>query len=150
MKNILSTVIIFFILASVSFAQNPPATKQTTLFERLGGTVGITKIVDDVVEAHMNNPAIKARFAPYNKTPERLAAIKQRTVEFFSAGGGGNVTYTGRDMPNTHKGMNISPAEFMHVVDDILIVLEEHKIDETSKKDVLAILWSLKGMIISQ
>ena len=125
-------------------------TKQTTLFERLGGTEGITKIVDDVVEAHMNNPAIKARFTPYNQTPEQLAAIKQRTVEFFSAGGGGNVTYAGRDMPNAHKGMNISSAEFMHVVDDILNVLQKHKIDETSKKDVLAILWSLKGMIISQ
>jgi hemoglobin len=53
-------------------------------------------------------------------------------------------------MPTTHKGMNISPEEYMHVVDDILQVLDKHKIDEESKKDVLAILWSLKGMIISK
>ena len=30
------------------------------LFERLGGTAGITAIVDDVVDAHMNNPSISA------------------------------------------------------------------------------------------
>lgn len=122
----------------------------TILFERLGGTTGITTIVEDVVEAHMNNPSISARFLPYKEQPEKLAVIKQHTIDFFSAGSGGPITYTGRDMPTTHKGMNISPAEYMHVVDDILQVLEKHKIDETSKKEVLAILWSLKGMIISQ
>lgn len=131
-------------------SQKSNSTDQAILFERLGGTKGISIIVDDVVEAHMNNPAIKARFVPYKEQPERLAVIKQHTIDFFSAGSGGPVTYSGRDMPTTHKGMNISPAEYMHVVDDILLVLDKHKIDEGSKKDVLAILWSLKGMIISQ
>ena len=120
------------------------------LFDRLGGTTGITALVDDVVEAHMNNPAISARFLPYKEQPEKLAVIKHHTIDFFSAGSGGPATYSGRDMPTTHKGMNISPAEYMHVIDDILMVLDKHKIDEQSKKDVLAILWSLKGMIISK
>lgn len=120
------------------------------LFERLGGTDGIRRIVDDVVEAHMNNPAISARFLPYKEQPERLAVIKKHTVDFFSAGSGGPVTYSGRDMPTTHKGMNISPEEYMHVTEDIMLVLTEHKIDDESKKDVLSILWSLKGMIIAQ
>ncbi|MEO6136611.1 MAG: group 1 truncated hemoglobin [Ginsengibacter sp.] len=120
------------------------------LFERLGGSKGITSIVDDVVEAHMKNPSISARFLPYKEQPERLAIIKHHTVEFFSAGSGGLVIYTGRDMPTTHKGMNISPAEYMYVIEDIMQVLDTHKIDEESKKDVLSILWSLKGMIISK
>ena len=120
------------------------------LFERLGGTQGITAIVDDVVEVHMNNPAICARFLPYKEQPERLASIKRHSVDFFSAGSGGPVVYSGRDMPATHKGMNISPAEYMYVVDDILMVLGKHNIDEESKKEVLAILWSLKEMIIAK
>jgi hemoglobin len=120
------------------------------LFERLGGTNGIAAIVDDVVLAHMNNPAISARFLPYMEEPERLALIKKHTIDFFSAGSGGQVDYTGRDMPTTHKGMNISPAEYMHVIDDILTVLDNHKKDDETKKDVLAILWSLKGMIIAK
>jgi hemoglobin len=121
-----------------------------SLFDRLGGTAGITTIVNDVVEAHMNNPAINARFLPYKEQPERLAVIKQHTIDFFSAGSGGPATYSGRDMPTTHKGMNISPTEYMNVVDDILKVLDKHKTDDDSKKDVLAILWSLKDMIISK
>ena len=53
-------------------------------------------------------------------------------------------------MVSAHKGMNISHAEYMHVVDDIFAALDKNAIDENTKKDVLAILWSLKGMIISQ
>lgn len=120
----------------------------TSLFDRLGGTTGITKIVDDVVDTHMQNPAIANRFKPYLETPERLAEIKKHTVDFFSAGSGGNVEYKGRDMPTTHMGMNISRGEYMEVMDDIMLILDKHKIDEESKKEVLAILWSLKGMII--
>ena len=126
----------------------PPETK--TLFDRLGGTTGITAIVDDVIEAHMNNPAINARFLPYQDQPERFAKIRQHTIDFFSMGSGGPVQYKGRDMPTTHQGMNISAAEYLHVMDDIMGVLEKHQIDEESKKDVLAILWSLKGTIMSK
>ena len=129
-------------------AQTVPAGK--TLFERLGETAGITAIVDDVIEAHMNNPAVSARFLPYRDQPERLAVIRQHTIDFFSAGSGGPAEYKGRDMPSTHRGMNISAAEYMHVIDDIMGVLDKHHIDEASKKDVLAILWSLKEMVMAK
>ncbi|MFK5856320.1 MAG: group 1 truncated hemoglobin [Bacteroidota bacterium] len=145
MKKLTIVALLFITLASFAQQQN-----QTSLFIRLGGTEGITSIVDDVVATHMENPNIKAVFLPYNEEPKRLALIKKHTVEFFSAGGGGPIDYTGKSMPNAHRGMNISPAEYMYVVDDIMLVLDEHNIDEESKKDVLAILWSLKGMIIGQ
>lgn len=120
------------------------------LFDRLGGNSGITAIVDAVVEAHMCNPEINARFLPYKEQPETLAVIKKHTIDFFSAGSGAAVTYSGRDMVTTHKGMNITADEYMHVVDDILKVLDEHKIDGATKDEVLGILWSLKGMIMGQ
>jgi len=123
---------------------------QKSLFNRLGGTAGITAIVDDVIEAHMNNQAINARFMPYTELPERFAKIRQHTIDFFSAGSGGPIQYTGRDMPTTHTGMNISTAEYVEVMNDIMGVLDKHKIDEASQKDVLAILWSLKEMIIAK
>lgn len=121
-----------------------------TLFDRLGGTAGITEIVDAVVEAHMLNPSINARFLPIKEQPERLAIIKKHTIEFFSAGSGASVEYTGKDMVTTHKGMNISPAEYLYAIDDILKVLDERKIDTNATAEVLFILWSLKDMVIGQ
>lgn len=121
-----------------------------TLFERLGGTKGISNIVEDTVENHMNNPNVSARFLPFKDKPEQLAIIKQHTIDFFSAGSGGSATYSGKDMVTAHTGMNINPAEYMHVIDDIFASLDKNGIDEDSKKDVLSILWSLKEMIISK
>lgn len=146
MKRLLNVLIFFALISTGCTAQN----NETTLFERLGGSEGITAIVDDAVLEHMNNPAVSARFTPYSLEPERLAIIKKHTVQFFSMGSGGDVAYEGRDMPTAHAGMNISIEEYIHVVDDIMVVLDKHQIDEESKKDVLAILWSLKGTIVAK
>jgi len=121
---------------------------QKTLYERLGGKKGITSLVDDIVEAHMQNPVIQVRFLPYKEDPENLKKIKGHLVDFFSAGSGGNVAYNGRDMETAHKGMNISEAEYMAATDDIMKTLDKHGIDEESKKDVLAITYSLKDQIM--
>jgi hemoglobin len=121
-----------------------------TLYERLGGEEGIITIVDDVVDAHMNNPEVSARFLPYKERPEYLDQVKKHTVNFFCAGSGGPQEYTGRDMTTTHTGMNINATEYMHVIDDAMGVLDKHGIDEQTKKDVLMIFYSLKEQIIGK
>jgi hypothetical protein len=75
MKKQFTFVFALIIISSMLSAQTPPP-ETTTLFERLGGTTGITAIVDDVIEAHMNNPAISSRFKLYLDQPERLAKIR--------------------------------------------------------------------------
>lgn len=122
--------------------------EQRSLYERLGGVDGIAKLVDAIVAAHMQNPVIKARFLPYQSQPERMQTVKQHTVRFLAAGSGGPQKYEGRSMPDAHRGMNISAAEYMAATDDILSVLQQHGIDEQSRKDVLAIAYSLKGEIL--
>jgi hemoglobin len=119
-----------------------------TLYERLGGANGIARIVDDVVEAHMNNPLIKARFVPLLERPDHLAAAKKHLRDFLGMGGGGPEKYSGRSMPDTHRGMNIRAQEYMAAIDDILATLDKHKVDEQTRKDVLAIAYSLKGEIV--
>jgi len=119
-----------------------------TLYERLGGANGISRLVDDVVEAHMNNPAVSARFLPYRERPEVMAQVKRHTCEFFGAGSGGPEQYTGRDMPAAHQGMNISEGEYLAVVDDIMGVLERHDHDQQTRAEVLFVLYSLKGGIV--
>ncbi|MDZ7778406.1 MAG: group 1 truncated hemoglobin [Gemmatimonadota bacterium] len=119
-----------------------------TLFQRLGGQDGIAAIVDDIVEAHMENPTIGPRFRPYAADPDRLSEIKGHLRTFLSEGSGGPDAYTGRSMPDTHRGMNISVAEYMAAVDDIMDVLVRNEVDESARKDVLAITYALKNEIV--
>lgn len=121
---------------------------QTSLFERLGGSAGIKAIVEDIVALHMENPVICARFLPYRETPERIEVVKAHLCAFLEAGSGGTAQYTGRTMRDSHRGMNISEAEYMAAIDDILAAMRQHNIDEQTLKDVLAIAYSLKGDIL--
>lgn len=118
------------------------------LFERLGGAPGINALVEDIVALHMENPEIRVRFRPYLDTPDKLAMTKRHLCAFLEAGSGGTAQYAGRSMPDAHRGMNISEAEYMAALDDILTALRKNNIDEQSQKDVLAIAYSLKGDII--
>ena len=119
-------------------------TTTTTLYQRLGGAEGIARLVDDLVAAHLSNPIIKTRF----ENIKDLDHAKQMAREFFSAGSGGPQAYTGKDMLAAHKGMNISEQEYLAAMDDIVGAMNKNGIDEDAKKDVIAILYSLKGEII--
>ncbi len=120
---------------------------EQSLYERLGGIEGITSIVDDIVENHMTNPAVNARFLPLKENPDHFAEVRQHLINFLGAGSGGPQEYTGKDMLSSHKGMNIGQGEYMHVIDDIMKALAKNNIDDQTQKDVLAIAYSLKGDI---
>ncbi|SDN79294.1 hemoglobin [Lutimaribacter pacificus] len=128
-----------------SLAQN---LTNVTLFERLGGAAGIRRIVDGAVAAHMQNPAIKARFLPYEDRPERVEEIKQHTCDFFAAGSGGPDRYQGRDMAEAHRDMDIDAAEYDAAADDILGTMDSLNYDEKTREEVHAILRSLKPDIV--
>lgn len=119
-----------------------------SLFERLGGSSGINDIVEDVVSRHMENPVIRARFRPYLETPEKIDMAKKHMCAFLEEGCGGTLKYTGRSMQEAHRGMNISEAEYMAAMDDILAALRQRNVDAETQKDILAVAYSLKEQIL--
>lgn len=114
-----------------------------SLYERLGGTEGITQIADDLVEIHLANPRISPRYAGSDP-----AALKNGAATFFIAGTGGPNVYEGKDMVATHKGMNIDGDEFLAVLDDALAALEKNNIGQREKEEVLFVLYSMKPEIV--
>lgn len=119
-----------------------------SLFDRLGGADGIDTLVDEIVAAHLANPLISVRFQPYAADPERLGELKDHLRKFLMAGSGGPNAYAGRTMPEAHRGMNISVAEYMAAVDDIMEVLDRNEVPDSAQKDVLAITYELKSHIV--
>lgn len=116
---------------------------EATLYTRLGGQQGIAAIVEDIWNNHTKNPEIQQRYAASD--PEE---VKRLVREMFGAGTGGPENYTGRDMLEAHKGMNISDREFIAVIDDVLDALGKNDIGQKEKDEVLCILYSLKADIV--
>jgi hemoglobin len=113
------------------------------LYDRLGGTDGITRIADTLVDTHMANPAISTRFAESDP-----AKLKNAAATFFITGTGGPAVYEGKDMLAAHKGMNISAAEFMAVLDDALVALQKNDVPQRVQEEVLFVLYSMRGDIV--
>ena len=116
----------------------------TSLYDRLGQGVGIRRLVEDIMDGHLANPLIRSRFEGIAD----LSRAKKLAWEFLCVGAGGPETYTGRAMLEAHRHMNVSEQEFLAATDDILAALDKNGVGEDSRKDVLAILYSLKGDII--
>ena len=114
-----------------------------SLYERLGGTEGITKIASDIVDIHLSNPRISTR---YEKSD--IPGVKNGAATFFISGTGGPDVYKGKDMLATHKGMNIASGEFLAVLDDALEALEKNNIGQREKEEVLFVLYSMKSDIV--
>lgn len=120
------------------------AAETASLYDRLGRFDGISRIVHDVVDAHLANPLVAPRF----QAAKDMDRLRTMATEFFCAGCGGPEPYTGRDLLATHTGMNINEQEYIAVMDDILGTLEKHAIDAGTRGEVAAILYSLKGQVI--
>ncbi|WP_282042207.1 group I truncated hemoglobin [Halomonas alimentaria] len=119
-----------------------------TLYQRLGGESGISALVDDIVEAHMRNPTVQARYLPARDDPVHFEELKGHLRDFLSAGSGGPAEYRGRSMPEAHRGMNVNETEYLAVMDDIQRVLERHGVDEQTRQEMLGITYSLKEEIL--
>ena len=114
-----------------------------SLYERLGGAENVPKIASSLVDNHLNNPAISTRFANIDKEQTKVVV-----AQFISTGTGGPATYTGQDMLATHKGMNISAAEFITVLDDALDALSVNGVGQREQEEMLFILYSMRSEII--
>jgi hemoglobin len=134
------------LLSAVLVAAGCPSTTpkpEASLYQRLGGTVAITAVVDDFVANVAADSRINGRFATTN-----IPRFKQLLVEQICAGTGGPCTYTGRDMKSTHAGMGITDAEFNALVEDLVRSLDKLKVPATEKEELLGILGPMKADIV--
>lgn len=117
-----------------------------TLYDRLGGKAGIDKLVDRIVELHLQNEVAGPRYRALDD--EAIDHAREMVKEFLAAGSGGPVEYTGRSMIEAHTGMNVNAAEYVAVVDDIMQAMNEMDYPDPVRNEVLGIAYSLKEEII--
>jgi len=116
-----------------------------TLYERLGGTEGITRLASDVVDNHTKNERIASRFQDTD-----IPTLKNAAATFFITGTGGPEVYKGKDMVAAHSGMNIDMDEFAAVLDDALAAMEKNNVGQREQEEVLFTLYSMKPMVVRQ
>jgi hemoglobin len=120
----------------------PPDTAKT-LWDRLGGEKGVTKVVDDVTALAAKDPKVNfTRNGKFSPTPDDIAAFKKSMVAWISSQAGGPIKYTGKSMKDAHKGMGITDAEFDALAADIRMTLDK---DGVKADDAAAVLKAVEA-----
>jgi len=117
--------------------------KEKSLYDRLGGKQALTAVVDAFVGKAAGDTRINAKFG---KTD--VPRLKVHLVEQLCAATGGPCKYTGNDMKTTHHNMKVTEGEFNALVEDLVATLDQFKVPEKEKGELLAILGPLKDQIV--
>lgn len=118
------------------------AMTDASLYQRLGGEPAIKAVVDDFVGRAASDPKVnftrKGTTAEWQATPENVAHLKAKLVEFIAVAAGGPQKYTGRRMKSSHAGMKITNAEFNALAADLKASLDKFNVPAREQSELLA------------
>lgn len=124
-----------------------------SLYARLGGIMPISAVVDDFVNQlsmdktiGSNKNVVKALSS--GKTSP--GGLKYFLTEQIAAAAGGPYTYSGRSMASSHKGMNVTAAQWDAGAMIFKRVLEKHKVPQKEQDELLAAVAATRGDIVNR
>jgi hemoglobin len=122
-------------------------TKPKTLWERLGGIAGMTKIVHITILNSIEDPKLKTKMIPANKKVD-IKGFEQSLIEYISSVTGGPLLYKGKDMKAAHAGMKLTDEDFNAFVGHLEGALNNNKVDPVDIKEFLAIIDKTRAEIV--
>ena len=141
------------------------ATGKTSLFDRLGGQVGISNIVADFMPRALQDPRVNwprkgikqggfsfhsGKAVTWQDTPENVGVLQTHMVQFLVLATGGPAHYEGRELKSAHANMHISNPEFDAAVGDLKASLDNLKVPNKEQKELLSIVESTRPLIVTE
>jgi hemoglobin len=133
------------------------------LFDRLGGAIGISNIVQDFMPRALQDPRVNwqreatkkggifsSKKDAWTETPESVAILKKHLVQFLALATGGPAHYEGKDIQSSHAGMKIANPEFDAVIGDFKASLDKLQVPNKEQKELLAIIESTRPQIVTE
>ena len=126
-------------------AKGKAATKEKSLYERLGGKDAITAVVAQFVANVGADTRINKFFANTD-----LEKLKMHLVNQICEASGGPCKYTGRTMKEAHKGMGVASADFNALVEDLVKALDKFNVGKKEKDELLGVLGPMQKDIVEK
>jgi hemoglobin len=124
---------------------------QMSLYERVGGVFAIAAVIDRFSDALVENPIVGQQSENpalrewHTNNLGRLPGLKFMRTLWVCAVAGGPFQYTATRPGNTalgleeaHRNLRISPAEFDEVAAELARTLDDVKVPDQEKQEILA------------
>jgi hemoglobin len=141
------------------------STEKKSLYDRLGGDVGLNLIVDDFLTRALADPRVNWRrfnvkhgglslshndSEEWDPTPQQLKQLKLHCVQFIAVATGGPSVYGGRDMKSAHANMHITNPEFDATMGDLKATLDKLQIANQEQKELLSVIETTREQIVEE
>ncbi|BDF96585.1 group 1 truncated hemoglobin [Pseudoalteromonas sp. KAN5] len=137
MLKFIPVIVFTMILSACSNISN------LTLYQQLDGQAGLERLVDSFINQIGNDEQVFHYFEHANISHFRAGFLNHLCVLTD-----GPCEYTRDSMVDIHTGMNITEADFNHVVDLLINAMNEQNIDHTVQNKILAKMAPLRKEII--
>lgn len=136
-----------------------------SLYDRLGGQVGISNIVADFTARVLVDPRVnwerqglkrgglwihRGQSLAWEPTPQNKARLQAHMAQFLALATGGPPRYDGKPIQSGHAEMKISNPEFDAAVGDLKASLDKLQVPNTEQKELLAIVESTRPQIVTE
>lgn len=142
---------IVLLLASTlaGFAQGKADQAQPSLYDRLGGLMPISVVVNDFIDALVPDPVLNANPA-IDAARKRVPApyLKYHVTAMVCQATGGPCQYHGRGMRESHAHLNITETEWDRMISIFKEILAKHQVPPKETQELLDIVNSTKGDIV--
>lgn len=134
-------------------AQPAPTPAPASLYDRLGGEGAIRSVVDTMVAHAAGDAELNFTRAgtdnEWEATPENIATLKDRLVQFVGSATGGPQQYEGRDMLTAHQGMEITNEEFDRLGSHLQMSLQAHNVPAELQAELMQVVESTRAQIVA-
>jgi hemoglobin len=115
----------------------------SSLFDELGGTAGITRIVEGLLINISEDERIVHHFSETD-----IDRLNEKLIEQLCVESGGPCKYTGDSMRDSHAGFDISEADFNALVENLIAAMEAQGVPVAAQNRLLARLAPMRSDII--
>jgi hemoglobin len=114
-----------------------------SLYERIGGLDAIIAVVDSFTARCAADGRINRKFERTD-----IPRLRKMLVDQVCEATGGPCTYVGRDMRETHDGMEVTAGEFDALVEDLVATLDEFDVPKAQQEELLGLLAPMRDEIV--
>jgi hemoglobin len=141
-------IVILLLIATTALAGSKES-EEKPLYDRLGGLMPISVVVNDFIDAMVPDPFLNQNPA-IDEARKRVPApyLKYQVTALVCQATGGPCQYIGRNMKESHAHLNISEEEWDRMVVIFKEVLDKHQVPDAEQQDLIEIIDSTKPDIV--
>lgn len=127
---------------------------ETTLYDRLGGGGAIYAITDNFVDRAIADPRVNFEREGHSHvhpmTADARGHVKLYWAEFLDLLAEGPQAYEGRNLAEVHQGMDISEGEWLALLDDLRLTLDQFHVPADQQRDLLGRMAATHDVIVNR